>query len=152
MELCFGNDGAVQIGHVLEANNTLLRGCVLRNVEFVYGIVVYTGDETKVWNGPCGWRLGCFAFCLCIERLGRSQVRVKQSEVKTKRPTVEHRINQFILVLVILQAATCTIGAIMYTILIRDRYSSHWYLGKLVANASGAHAFLSMCDACLYRV
>ena len=41
--------GAVaQIGEVLEANNTLLRGCVLRNVDYVYGIVVYTGNQTKV--------------------------------------------------------------------------------------------------------
>jgi magnesium-transporting ATPase (P-type) len=32
----------------LNADNTLLRGCVLRNVEYVYGLVVYTGDQTKV--------------------------------------------------------------------------------------------------------
>ncbi len=32
----------------LNADNTLLRGCVLRNVEFVYGLVIYTGNQTKV--------------------------------------------------------------------------------------------------------
>lgn len=29
-------------------NNVLLRGCVLRNTEWVIGIVVFTGDETKI--------------------------------------------------------------------------------------------------------
>ena len=38
----------------LNADNTLLRGCVLRNVEFVYGLVVYTGDQTKVWRPSFG--------------------------------------------------------------------------------------------------
>ena len=32
----------------LEANNTLLRGCVLRNVDCIFGIVIYTGNQTKV--------------------------------------------------------------------------------------------------------
>jgi magnesium-transporting ATPase (P-type) len=35
-------------GLPLDANSTLLRGCVLRNVDFVYGMVIYTGNETKV--------------------------------------------------------------------------------------------------------
>ena len=41
----------------LEANNVLLRGCVLRNVRHIYGIVVYTGRETKVWPPPAPARL-----------------------------------------------------------------------------------------------
>lgn len=32
----------------LKISNLLLRGCFLRNVEYCYGIVVYTGKETKI--------------------------------------------------------------------------------------------------------
>eukprot|EP01135_Chromosphaera_perkinsii_P002082 Nk52_evm16s217 gene=Nk52_evmTU16s217 len=33
--------------HPLDAENMLVRGCILRNTEWVIGVVVYTGDETK---------------------------------------------------------------------------------------------------------
>jgi magnesium-transporting ATPase (P-type) len=32
----------------LNAENLLLRGCMLRNTDFVYGIVVFTGHYTKI--------------------------------------------------------------------------------------------------------
>ena len=32
----------------LNAENLLLRGCMLRNTEFVYGIVIFTGHSTKI--------------------------------------------------------------------------------------------------------
>jgi phospholipid-transporting ATPase len=32
----------------LSNDNMLLRGMSLRNTEFIYGIVVYTGFETKI--------------------------------------------------------------------------------------------------------
>lgn len=39
------NDGRL---HPLSLNQLLLRGCVLRNTDHVYGVVVYTGHETKI--------------------------------------------------------------------------------------------------------
>lgn len=32
----------------LDASNLMLRGCILRNTDYVYGVVVYTGFDTKV--------------------------------------------------------------------------------------------------------
>lgn len=32
----------------LDADNMLLRGCKLRNTGFLYGVVVFTGKETKI--------------------------------------------------------------------------------------------------------
>jgi magnesium-transporting ATPase (P-type) len=32
----------------LNAENLLLRGCMLRNTEFVYGVVIFTGHNTKI--------------------------------------------------------------------------------------------------------
>jgi magnesium-transporting ATPase (P-type) len=73
---------------VLDANNTLLRGCVLRNVEYVYGLVVYTGNQTKV--------------------------RVKQQTKKTKKARVERDINKYNLLLVAMLVTLCVAGAIGY--------------------------------------
>lgn len=32
----------------LDSNNFVLRGCSLKNTEFVYGLVLYTGHDTKI--------------------------------------------------------------------------------------------------------
>ncbi|KAI7891370.1 uncharacterized protein EV154DRAFT_420486 [Mucor mucedo] len=44
--------GATSVSHqkteAVTYNNLLLRGCVLRNTRWVIGIIVYTGDETKI--------------------------------------------------------------------------------------------------------
>lgn len=34
--------------YVLTIKNILLRGCILKNVPFVYGAVISTGEDTKV--------------------------------------------------------------------------------------------------------
>ena len=63
----------------------LIQGCVIRNVDFAYGIVVYTGDETKV--------------------------RVKQGAHVRKRAAVESVINRSILILLAIVAGFCFLGA-----------------------------------------
>lgn len=39
-------NGTERIG--LDANNLLLRGCTLRKTDWICGLVVYTGADTKV--------------------------------------------------------------------------------------------------------
>jgi hypothetical protein len=75
-------------GIVLDASNTLLRGCVLRNVEFIFGLVVYTGNQCKV--------------------------RVKQQAKKTKKARVERDINVYNIVLVAMLVSLCVVAAIGY--------------------------------------
>ena len=70
----------------LDATSMLLRGCVLRNADFVYGAVVYTGMETKV--------------------------RVKQHAARAKRAAVEDEIDGLVLALLALLAVLCISGAV----------------------------------------
>jgi len=70
----------------LEADQTLLRGSVLRNVDYAYAMVVYTGRETKV--------------------------RVRQATAVSKKAQVETEINRFIVVLVTGVLIVCLAGTI----------------------------------------
>lgn len=38
------NEQAIPLG----ADNIILRGCSLRNTEYVYGVVIFTGHDTKI--------------------------------------------------------------------------------------------------------
>ena len=77
---------AAAFSHPLEAEQTLLRGSVIRNVDFVYALVVYTGRETKV--------------------------RVRQSRAVAKRPQVESQINLMIAFLVLMVLIFCLVGGL----------------------------------------
>jgi magnesium-transporting ATPase (P-type) len=70
----------------LEAEQVLLRGSVLRNVDYAYALAAYTGRETKV--------------------------RVRQTSRVLKRAQVEKDINRLIVVLVALLIAFCVSGAV----------------------------------------
>jgi magnesium-transporting ATPase (P-type) len=45
-----GNIASPQLPKVINVTlkNLLLRGCRLKNTDFIYGIVIYTGNESKV--------------------------------------------------------------------------------------------------------
>jgi hypothetical protein len=129
----------------LNADNTLLRGCVLRNVEYIYGLVVYTGNQTKVlcpvvtrFMRRCGPLVGvlpqlieCVCVCLCVCVFSWEQVRVKQNSKRpTKLGSIESVVNRNLVFLVFLLFANCTAGAVGYSIwsTTPENLQEAWYL------------------------
>jgi len=85
-----------------EKDQLLLRGVVLKNVAYVYALVLYTGEQTKV--------------------------RVAQSNVATKRASVEAVINRNILYLVAMLLGLCVIGTIGYAVWTSENREKYEYL------------------------
>lgn len=96
--------GAVgtQEEYILEVDQLLLRGSVVRNVDFVYAMVVYTGKETKV--------------------------RVRATARPLKRAQVEAILNKFILLLLFLLVVLCLIGTSGTHMWYNQYGNRHWYL------------------------
>ncbi|PAA59255.1 hypothetical protein BOX15_Mlig002788g1 [Macrostomum lignano] len=87
----------------LNASNVLLRGAVLRNTNFAYGLALYTGSETKVGLNSRGSR--------------------------AKRSVVDTRLNSFMLVLIgLLLLLTCVLVAGNLLIARSDAISKAWFL------------------------
>lgn len=71
-------------------NNLCLKGSKLKNTDWVYGICVYSGHETKIMkNMPAA---------------------------KYKSSDVEKKMNNYIIVLILFQTTVCLIGGIYYAI------------------------------------
>ncbi|XP_011034150.1 PREDICTED: phospholipid-transporting ATPase 3 [Populus euphratica] len=84
----------------LSPNQILLRGCSLRNTEYIVGAVVFTGHETKVM--------------------------MNSMNVPSKRSTLERKLDKLILALFGTLFIMCLIGAIGSGIFINRKY---YYLG-----------------------
>ncbi|XP_074274505.1 phospholipid-transporting ATPase 3-like [Silene latifolia] len=84
----------------LSPNQLLLRGCSLRNTEYIVGAVIYTGHETKVM--------------------------MNTMNVPSKRSTLERKLDMLILALFATLFMMCLIGSIGSGIFINDKY---FYLG-----------------------
>jgi magnesium-transporting ATPase (P-type) len=76
-----GNQSAIALSN----DNLLLRGMSLRNTEFVYGITVYTGPETKIQKNSL--------------------------RTKLKMSKIMHQTNSLILVIFVLQIFLSSLGA-----------------------------------------
>ena len=74
----------------LSTDQMLLRGSSLRNTEFIYGLVVFTGHETKIMKNSVGSR--------------------------AKFSRLEKALNIYIFLIVMIQLIISLIGAILNTI------------------------------------
>lgn len=87
----------------LGPDQLLLRGAMLRNTSWVFGVVVYTGHDTKLLRNS--------------------------TSAPLKRSTVDRLTNTQILMLFIILVVLCLGSAIFNEIWTRDRYKTDWYLG-----------------------
>lgn len=93
----------------LSPNQLLLRGCSLRNTEYIVGAVIYSGHETKVM--------------------------MNTMNVPSKRSTLERKLDKLILALFATLFMMCLIGSIGSGVFIDRKY---FYLGLLQGKLDGA--------------
>eukprot|EP00899_Mesostigma_viride_P000711 jgi/Mesvir1/10640/Mv13736-RA.1 len=84
----------------LSTSQILLRGCSLRNTDFILGAVIFSGHETKVMKNSMA--------------------------APSKRSTLEKKMDILVYLLFIVLAAMCLVGALGTGIFIDFKY---WYLG-----------------------
>lgn len=89
----------------LSPNQLLLRGCSLKNTEYIVGTVIFTGHETKVM--------------------------MNSMNVPSKRSTLERKLDKLILALFCTLFTMCLIGAIGSGVFINKKYH---YLGLNIPN------------------
>lgn len=85
------------------ADQLLLRGAVLKNTKWVFGVVVYTGHETKLM--------------------------LNSTRVLLKRSTVEKVVNKQILMLFVILIILALISAVANQVWTLHSIKNHWYLG-----------------------
>ncbi|KAL6983575.1 Phospholipid-transporting ATPase 3 [Sarracenia purpurea var. burkii] len=91
----------------LSPNQLLLRGCSLRNTEYIIGAVIFTGQETKVM--------------------------MNSMNVPSKRSTLERKLDRLILTLFGVLFCMCVIGAIGSGVFLNRKY---YFLGLRGPNLS----------------
>ena len=80
----------------------ILRGCVLKNTDYVYGLVVYNGHFTKLMKNN-----------------------VKTQE---KKSMLEEKMNYYIILVFCFLVFFCFLGSILYIIWVNDSKENHPYL------------------------
>ncbi|XP_037914217.1 probable phospholipid-transporting ATPase IA isoform X4 [Hermetia illucens] len=87
----------------LGPDQLLLRGAILRNTSWVFGIVVYTGHDSKLMRNS--------------------------TSAPLKRSTVDRLTNTQILMLFLILIVLCLVSAIFNEVWIQSHFRSDWYLG-----------------------
>jgi magnesium-transporting ATPase (P-type) len=85
----------------LTLNNLLMRGCKLKNTQYAIGVVVYTGNETKMMKNL--------------------------TKGAHKSSYIESKLNQLIIILFLFQALCCVVQSIGASIFMRGS-TTYWYL------------------------
>ncbi|ESO07180.1 hypothetical protein HELRODRAFT_110679 [Helobdella robusta] len=89
----------------------LLRGSMLRNTRWIFGVVIFTGHETKFM--------------------------LNSTSIPLKRSTVEKVVNSQILMLFIILIVLALICAVANQVWISQNLTKHWYLGIQDASPTG---------------
>ncbi|KAI9488071.1 hypothetical protein BDB00DRAFT_792173 [Zychaea mexicana] len=98
-------------------NNILLRGCVVRNTEWVIGVVVYTGDETKI-----------------MMNTGRTP---------SKRSKMAKKTNPHVIANFVILAVICIISSVMDSILFRSEGSARFFDFEISGTNASYDGFLT---------
>ena len=114
--------GTVQLDNqpvaVISINNVLLRGSSVRNTEYVIGLVVNTGADSKVMQG--------------------------QKAPPTKNSSVDVATNYMMIGIMATQFVLCVVSSILQ-VLMNEPLESHWYLHVDVANELPPADFVQTC-------
>ncbi|KAL5287332.1 ATP8A1 family protein [Megaselia abdita] len=95
-------------GVALGADQILQRGAVLRNTSWIFGIVVYTGHDTKLMRNS--------------------------TSAPLKRSTVDRLTNTQILMLFMILLVLCVTSAVFNEFWTRSHFETDWYLGLKTKN------------------
>ncbi|KAG5679223.1 hypothetical protein PVAND_008805 [Polypedilum vanderplanki] len=101
----------------LGPDQMLLRGAMLRNTVWVFGIVVYTGHDTKLMRNS--------------------------TSAPLKRSTVDKLTNTQILMLFFILVVLCVTSAIFNQIWTLNYFMDHWYLGIIDGTKNFAYNLLT---------
>eukprot|EP00758_Cryptobia_borreli_P008151 Tbor_TRINITY_DN5363_c0_g1::TRINITY_DN5363_c0_g1_i1::g.4804::m.4804/K01530/E3.6.3.1; phospholipid-translocating ATPase len=103
----FENIEAMTSGeHAVGIDNLLLRSSQLRNTEWAWGVVLYTGTDTKMYRN------------------------LKQRPIKLGH--MDRKLNHLVIVLFIFMMALTIILAILSIVFTRSEGSKHWYLNYYI--------------------
>ena len=86
----------------MEPDQILLRGSSLRNTEWIIGVCVFTGHETKIM--------------------------MNSAKAIQKKSKLEIATEKYLLLVVLIQFLVCLVAAVVNTIWAKFNATEHWYL------------------------
>ncbi|EFA86147.1 P-type ATPase [Heterostelium album PN500] len=98
--IALGNS-PTDIKYPLTNQQTLLRGCVLRNTDWIYGVVVYSGEDTKIMQNS--------------------------TDAPSKRSTLEKLVNRALINLFSIMFIVCVISTVVSVVQTSNNKDT-WYL------------------------
>ncbi|KAG2181772.1 hypothetical protein INT44_008587 [Umbelopsis vinacea] len=101
----------IKTSYPLTINNVLLRGTLLRNTAFVYGLVAFTGEETKI--------------------------RLNSTMSHTKSPRIQHAINRAIIAMFVFLVALSALFSALSITWNKRNLAGAWYLHESHQDETG---------------